>query len=273
MPHDFVYVAAGFHLIVSYLGADFVTKNKSFFHWADKGPIPGEMSSSLVVFAEKLFALRNSEGFDNVLNRFKGREVRASFFEVYAADMFLRAGFSVRFRPETGIKKQDFDFIATTGNEEVNAEVTAFTSSEFSFSTINNSLNAKRKQLPKDRPAVLFCVYPGEWQAQINVATAFRETAHRFLHSTRRINCIIFLGEVRVEITNTDKRGVLFQNMAVANDNPYHPTKALQFFHEHTERSRQAQGASSMAEFEEALKKYRVSDFHKWVEFERTRTF
>jgi hypothetical protein len=45
----------------------------------------------------------------------------------------------------------------------VNVEVTALTAKEPSEQTVLNALRQKRRQVPTDAPAVVYCVIPESW--------------------------------------------------------------------------------------------------------------
>jgi hypothetical protein len=81
-----------------------------------------------------------------------------------AAKAFFRAGFEIDMHPETGEKGKDFDFIAIRSKLIINVEVTALEEKEFYERTAINALRQKRRQLPNDKPAVIICVIPPEWE-------------------------------------------------------------------------------------------------------------
>ena len=114
----------------------------------------------MILRAETLFLLRSSPAFAELRKRLEKRALRSSFFEMLAAKQFLKAGFEIDARHPTGVRGQDFDFVATRDNKALNVEVTALQANEFSETTILNALRNKRKQLPADAPAVICCAIP-----------------------------------------------------------------------------------------------------------------
>ena len=61
----------------------------------------------------------------------RGRDLRSTYYEMYAARMFFEGGYEVRAKPEVGIRREDFAFQASADGETVNVEVTALTAESF----------------------------------------------------------------------------------------------------------------------------------------------
>jgi hypothetical protein len=149
----------------------------------------------MVLLGEILFNLRNVVGFSEICRRFK-RDIRVGTFEAMAAGQFHRAGYEIFAQPETGKKGDDFDFQAAKGDEVVNVEVTALTAPEYSEKTILDALNKKRKQLPKGKPAVIFCIIPDAWYYPVElIRPRFDSIRRRFFGATERISGLVIMGE------------------------------------------------------------------------------
>ena len=90
-------------------------------------------------------------------------------------------------------------------------EVTALTATSFSERTVKNALNAKRKQLPDDLPAVIFCLYPESWfTAGPDVVRAgLIKAANRFF-SSKRVNVVVFMSEQHWDAAGNGTLGALF---------------------------------------------------------------
>src|ERR1700730_7749301 len=127
------------------------------------GSVSYEHTVRLMMVGETLFLLRSHPAFSEFCRRFHGRNFRSTFYELLSARMFLRGKFEIHARPESGIKGDDFDFKAVGPSDLINVEVTTLTAPSFSMKTVKNALDAKRKQLPNDAPAIIFCVYPESW--------------------------------------------------------------------------------------------------------------
>jgi hypothetical protein len=148
----------------------------------------------VLLIAETLFQMRNSQGFAEQLDRMRTRDLRSSFFEMMSAKQFLDNGFEVAARPETGRRGDDFDFVAIGHGQTINVEVTALTAPSFSEKTIANMLHGKRDQVPKTAPAVLFCILPSSWTATegINFNEVLGRLSGQFLRGTKRWNVVVF---------------------------------------------------------------------------------
>jgi hypothetical protein len=151
-------------------------------------------SGRVILIGETLFLMRSSPGFREFCRRMGGRDLRSTYFEVYAARMFLEGGYEVRARPEAGVRGEDFDFQAVREGETVNVEVTALTASEFSLQTVENALHQKRKQLPDTDPAMIFCVLPESW-FDTPMGVPLGKLTKRFFENTRRVAAVMYVIE------------------------------------------------------------------------------
>jgi hypothetical protein len=190
-----------------------------------------------------------------------------------AAKAFFRAGFKIEVRPETGQLGSDFDFAATCQNVTVNVEVTALEEKEFYEKTALNALRKKRKQLPKDHPAVIFCVIPAQWEKigkNINDWSAV--VARRFLSGTRRVNVLVFQLERHIDTAADRSRGgFILVSKPFANPNPYFPCD-LDFVFSSRGPAEQMQTAiartAENSEAAEALaNQIRTGEFYEWVDY------
>jgi hypothetical protein len=150
-----------------------------------------------LLVAETLFLMRNSEGFPEQLDRIMQEDLRSSFFEMLSAKQFLRNGYEIIARSETGRRGEDFDFAAIGNGQTINVEVTALRATSFSEKTISNRLSDKRTQVPNTAPAVLFCVIPSSWISTRNVDwdEVLRRITGQFFRRTKRWNVVVFWAE------------------------------------------------------------------------------
>src|SRR5260370_28685974 len=176
------------------------------------GSVSYEYTVRILLIGETLFLLRSQPGFSEVCRRFSGRYFRSTFFELAAARMFVRVKFEIHAKPETGVRGDDFDFRAVRLGDSIKVEVTALTAPTFSVKTVKNALNAKRKQLPNDSPAILFCIYPESWFAVGPDLLRFglMHTAFQFFSESKRINTIAFMGEQHWDASGNRTLGALF---------------------------------------------------------------
>ena len=200
VPHRYTFAAS--LVVVCYLGRNPTGYSADGFYEFNPnkdGTLSPWHASRVLMVGETLFLLRSQPGFSEFCRRFKGRDFRSTLFELIAARAFLRGGFQLYAKPETTIKKEDFDFQAMRQNDTINVEVTAFTSPQFSENTVRNSLGEKRSQLPNNLPALIFCAYPESWLdiSPDSLGPLLTSAAEKFFASTGRINAIVFMGEQR----------------------------------------------------------------------------
>jgi hypothetical protein len=213
-------IAAGW-VIAEYLDRNFGESgvgNFVEFQPDEEGNISYRYSARLISIGDTLFLLRSCPGFAEFCRRLKGRDLRSTFFEVFAARLFFGAGFEINARPESGVKGMDFDFEAFRSGQIVNVEVTALTVEKFSTNTIENALETKRKQLSRNIPSIIFCVYPESWVCD-NIGDAFESITTKFFARSKRVNAVIFLTEQHIDHLLDGRRGLLRFPMSV-HSNP-----------------------------------------------------
>jgi hypothetical protein len=231
-------------------------------------PVTWQYQARITSFADTLYALRVIEGFDIFCKRLRDQEAQASFYEGFSARMFLELGYRIKVRPSTGIKGEDFDFIASKGDLTVNGEVTTLQGDSYSSETVLNALEKKRKQLPKEEPGVIFIVVPESWYEPgwRPVSEALREDAAEFCGKTRRINAIIVVSEEH-ETFGMEARGWLgFRFDPILHADPRNPVAELDdFFHKLDGGGKVKPEAQRLAEME-SIRTDQNSEFFLWAE-------
>lgn len=229
--------------------------------------LPHAFVNRAIQVAETLFLLRSSPGFAEQRRRLEKKSLRPMFFEMLAAKQFFKAGFEIYARQEIGVRGEDFDFIAKRGEEAVNVEVTALTADEFSEKTILNALRHKRKQLPNNAPAVLYCVLPEHWLGQgRNWNATLEGVANNFFSGTRRINVVVFWVEEHIDRGGGMAGGALvLTRMPYGNANPRHPADFSFLFG--GMRTQIAREAVATGDGLESLEKSSYdSEFFRWID-------
>jgi hypothetical protein len=269
-----MYVAAASGVVDQYIGKNFFAPDPDPFLGARE--VEGNQLwfgylIRILFIGETLFLLRSCSGFPEICRRMRDRDLKATTFEMQAAKMFLRHGFDIQAKPETKIKGEDFDFAAVKDGLLINAEVTALEDKPFSIENVVETLNKKRRQVPKGTPAVLFCVIPESWDGTptINLNWALPEIAVRFLRGTRRINAVVFEVERH---RPTNERGS-FGNWSLIttpyeNERPDHAIAldCLRFNVVSPEIRRQIDAATTPQESEALANETRKSEFYRWVD-------
>jgi hypothetical protein len=220
---------------------------------------------------ETLFFLRSEPGFSEFCRRFQGRDFRSTFFELYAARLFQRGNFVLHAIPETGMKRADFDFRAVRRlkitvakpyilTKHINVEVTALTAPRVSIRTVQNALNTKRKQLPTDAPAVIFCVHPESWLDAANdlQGSVLTEAAKSFFSRSKRVNAIVFATERHLPLSDRSHGAIVLMTNRIVNDRARHAMNSLDFM----DSNQSLDQVKNMVE-DRALVR---NEFYEWVD-------
>lgn len=219
---------AATEILTHHLGTDFFNKNFSakkpdaflgeFLALSDPS---SDYQYRFMTWASYVFSLREADGFDTLIERFKTRQLRQTYFEARAMHLLQKEGFNIRMQPETGVKGQDFDFVASKHDRHFNVEVTALTAPEFQDATVRNALKQKQKQVPKDAPGLLFCTVPFGWieTAGSSLTDRLKLLALNFFRNSRRFNAVIFSMDSTTVVGSRQMRGIL--SNPVLHENPY----------------------------------------------------
>jgi hypothetical protein len=120
-----------YYFVAAYIGLFYLGRNLTKPETSDfldiqrtsRGGIWYGHVGRVLLIGETLFLMRSSPGFAEFCRRMRGRDLRSTYFEMYAARMFLEGGYEVRAKPEVGVRREDFDFQAIADGETVNVEV------------------------------------------------------------------------------------------------------------------------------------------------------
>lgn len=161
------------------------------------GPVHPAYIERITHLADCLFRLSDEPTFGVMIRRLVERDVRPVFFELSAAQFFKRKGFSITTNEETGNRGEDFDFIANSANgDTINVEVSEFHNEIFTEKALKNKLASKRKQVPNDRPAILFLHIPSSWYNLNNLSFFLMKGTFDFFQKSKRYNAVLFQTEM-----------------------------------------------------------------------------
>jgi hypothetical protein len=230
---SFYYFVAAYISVV-YLRKNFTDEKTSDFlniRKTIRGGVWMGHSGRVIMIGETLFLMRSTPGFAEFCRRLSGRDLRSSYFEIYAARMFFENGYEVGARPEAGVRGEDFDFYASRDGETVNVEVTALTPERFSPQNVENALHHKRKQLPDTEPAIVFCILPESWWSDTPIGADLAKLTKKFFGSTRRISAVVYVIEKHVEWEKDGEVGHLaMRHLCLLHPNPRRSISSLSFF-------------------------------------------
>src|SRR6185437_15150376 len=184
-------------VVKHFLGVDWLERHTSPFD-AKRGyfrlNIDGEEQLAhkggykLVDLGELLFNLQHIPGFDSCVDRMRNGNLEPTLCELDIARMIYINDWPFRFVEPQNIKGSDYDFEIEFGQVTVCADAKCkIESTPLGEQTVMNALSKARRQLPEDRPGVVFVKFPGEW---MNIA-GFKDTLLRvgnaFFNSTTRV--------------------------------------------------------------------------------------
>ncbi len=202
-PEDNLQLLAGqvgINLVRMFLRISDLNSIQENEHWEFGFTHNGEMNSKgqlrMSMLADMLLTLSDTSCFNTLCSRFRFVNFRASFFETIVSTYFRREGFDILVRGREGQPRrgEDFDFQARSSKSVINVEVTSLVETGDWRRSIRNSVEAKRKQLPKNEPGIIYCLLPQQWVNLYggNLFFSMWYQANRILARTGRVNAVVF---------------------------------------------------------------------------------
>jgi hypothetical protein len=153
----------------------------------------------VITLAEMLLNLQDVPGFRSCLSIIARGDIEAGFAELEAAKFLSWFGVRFSFNTPRAKRKADFDLhvIFRNGNFGYGETESKRETGALTGTTIFNSLHHARKQLPNDKPAVIFLKLPETWLSQESHKTIDPQI-RKFLRGTQTV--------VAVDIFATDFR-------------------------------------------------------------------
>ncbi len=187
----------------------------------------------VVDLAETVLNLRDADGIDVVLDQLETGHIESAFSELEVGKFLTFHNIKFRFVAPCGTIGDDYDIELTfpEGMTACSDTKCKIETTKFSNGAIRNVLAKARKQLPPDRPGVIFVKVPQTWFIQGfagvdtflqpypfgGFAETFGEIATEFFRKTKRIVCIQFYSTVFRVISGTvatDMGGIEVTNLA-----------------------------------------------------------
>ncbi len=202
---------------VDYLQTSFVTERKGY-----------ELQSRLTYLAHSLFLLQKCEGFELKINDL--HEVNPTNPEVKLEDkatelqilgMLADSGHEVKFKPRTGVKRQDFDTEVIFKNINLSVEIKCKREeTPVNVNSLRRTLYHAAKQLPIKKPCVVFVRIPEHWTKHEDITPKLNKMLRIFFRNkdNTHIKAIVFVWEEYIELR--DKRMVYI----LKNKPNLHPT-------------------------------------------------
>lgn len=141
--------------------------------------------------------LKNRNTLTVIVERFRKRDIRTTYFEAHIASLLLQDGYAIDVREEIGVLGDDFDLNVEKDGMHIAAEVTSKSeSSSLTESSLRNTLGDKRRQLPADLPSILFIILPKHWTASTDTESILLQATNKFFSRSKRIGCVQFVWEL-----------------------------------------------------------------------------
>src|SRR6266446_2875642 len=135
--------------------------------------------------AELLYNLQNVRGFDECIARMRDGDIEGTHAELDFGRMLYLQQIPFRYVVPSGRKGSDYDIeiiywngLVVCGDAKCKVEAT-----EFSAKTIDNTLEKAQRQLPDNRPGIVFVKVPPKWIEIPNFANICVAVARDFLRT------------------------------------------------------------------------------------------
>lgn len=160
----------------------------------------------LILFGQKI------NNVDAIIARIMLGEIEAGLFEIEVARILFNQGLKFCVKAPTGVYGADYDFdIFLPDGTAIAADAKCKVSSTRARdSTILDSLEAARKQLPKNKPGVIFISYPERWIDENSLKEITPFVMDRFLKRTSRIHVVVVVLKYRIIEYYHTLNGVIF---------------------------------------------------------------
>jgi hypothetical protein len=185
----------------------------------------------LFTMAYELRLAADTPGFASFVQRLRTRAPHPAIAELRAVRHSRRHGRHVEFVEESTVAGQSsFDGRVTIDGHDVAVEVKAREPrplDAYAGNKIQTSLGTARRQLPSNRPGIVYLQVSGPWAHDIDTLKEIDAECRRFLASTGRVNCVVLIAEIsRLNSTGT-RRSFSVPVRPIVNHNPRFPLPSI----------------------------------------------
>ena len=170
----------------------------------------------VLVLAEILFNLQTVDGIETRIERLRTANVETAVAELEGAKLLFQSGLKFAFRPERGVRGDDYDVEMYLESETIACEMKCkLESTALTEATVRNTIADVRAQLPPDRPSVVYLKIPAPWLQEPNIAATLSAGLNAAFAKSRRISAVVFHweewnivpegGAVRIVRTRTER--------------------------------------------------------------------
>lgn len=147
--------------------------------------------SRVIVLARDLLRCQDAPGFAEQLDQIRPRSLIGVFHEIRVAALLRASGHAVEFVIPTQQRGADFDLLV---EGQLAVEVKAREdNAEYGRASLESTLSAARRQLPKDRPGLVALRIPDRWARSAEFVADAEGILERALQKSRRMNAILVL--------------------------------------------------------------------------------
>jgi hypothetical protein len=223
----------------------------------------------MILLADSLFSLQDCEGFDLKIEELQkvaptNPEVRLEdiVVELMVASMLVRGGHPVKFRPRSGLDRQDFDIeIYFRKRANIFAEIKCKRDeTAVNVNNLRRTLYQAEKQLPTAKPGVVFVRIPTDWLQSENLAREVDRVIRNFFRNVSHVNAVVVVWEEWIELQD-NRRGSTLKFRLHLHPSPQHSCDNLNELLLPTEIPLRTKGSFmtlSFGEFSDELKKEKI---------------
>ncbi len=142
--------------------------------------------------AENLFNLQYVEGFRELVQSIRNKEAEASLAELQVGRLLYINDVDFKFVMPSGIAGQDYDVeIRVPGHTICGETKCKVSSSTFNVKSLTNDMRKAARQLPKDKPGVLFVNFPPHWLEGEDQYAAEQRTVEAAIAALRVVSRVV----------------------------------------------------------------------------------
>jgi hypothetical protein len=168
-------------------------------------------------FAEVLYNLQYIQGFQALMKRMRTAEAEAGFAELQVGRILYINGVDFRFVTPLGQTGADYDLeIRVPGHTICGETKCKISTTRLNVESLAKDLRKAARQLPEDKPGIIFLKFPQEWFESGDQAAAERQTveaASMALRATARVVSVILYTEPLAHDGTTAMQGNLFKEV------------------------------------------------------------
>jgi hypothetical protein len=123
-----------------------------------------KLQLKILTLGETLYNLKKADGIENVLLELKNGKIESAIAELESGKLLSQRGLNFKYVTRTFKKGSDFDIHILNNGYEIFCDAKRkMDSTEYSTSSLYNSLHKAKQQLPIELPAIILIKIPNNW--------------------------------------------------------------------------------------------------------------